>query len=157
MRASSTPLFRRSDGQAFAPGDVTRVVRSVAARAGDRNASKFGGRALRIGGATDLHAAGVHKTTIQLLGRWSSDIYRVYTRVCANRVRAQGIAPHAQRRRADARGAPPGLRAVAKPPAHRYDSSSNTWEPAENMPRVLVQGFDATHPEAIRTFPQSGE
>ena len=85
-RASSTPLFRRSDGQAFAPGDVTRVVRSVAARAGDRNASKFGGRALRIGGATDLHAAGVHKTTIQLLGRWSSDIYRIYTRVCANRV-----------------------------------------------------------------------
>ena len=36
----------------------------------------------------DLHAAGVHvpSATIQLLGRWGSDVYRVYTRVNVPRV-----------------------------------------------------------------------
>ena len=49
-------------------------------------ASGFSGRSLRVGGATDLHAMGVPATTIQLMGRWSSDVYRVYTRVCLNQV-----------------------------------------------------------------------
>ena len=56
-------------------------MRRVAVALGD-GASGFGGRSLRIGGATDLHALGVPATTIQLMGRWSSDVYRVYTRVC---------------------------------------------------------------------------
>ena len=37
---------------------------------------------MRIGGATDLLALGVPAMMIQLIGRWSSDIYRIYTRVC---------------------------------------------------------------------------
>jgi len=46
----------------------------------------FSGHSLRIGGATDLFALGVTPMTIQLLGLWSSDIYRIYTRICGDTV-----------------------------------------------------------------------
>ena len=49
---------------------------------------------MRIGGATDLQAIGVPATTIQLMGRWASDVYRVYTRVCLNQVIAASRRMH---------------------------------------------------------------
>ena len=36
---------------------------------------------MRVGGATDLAAAGVAPDTIRQLGRWDSSTYRAYTRV----------------------------------------------------------------------------
>ena len=35
----------------------------------------------RIGGASTAHAAGIPDSTIQALGRWSSDAYRIYLRI----------------------------------------------------------------------------
>ena len=74
-------LFRKADGAPFSPADISRLVRRAAVAAG-AGASGFSGRSLRVGGATDLHAMGVPATTIQLMGRWSSDVYRV----CLNQV-----------------------------------------------------------------------
>ena len=44
---------------------------------------------------SDLHAVGVPATTIQLMGRWSSDVYRVYTRVCFNQILRASRGMHA--------------------------------------------------------------
>ena len=92
--ARSTPLFRRPDGRHFSPTDVSNLVKRIALAAGE-SASGFGGRALRVGGATDLHALGVPATTIQLMGRWSSDVYRVYTRVCLGQLLRASRGMHA--------------------------------------------------------------
>lgn len=75
-------LLRRADPQRtpFTKEDVTAAVRAIAAAANETNILQFSGRSLRIGGATDLHAAGVDPLTIQLAGRWAGDAYRAYTR-----------------------------------------------------------------------------
>jgi hypothetical protein len=41
---------------------------------------------MRIGGATELHAMGANQLAIMLLGRWSSDVSRLYTRVSRDQV-----------------------------------------------------------------------
>ena len=42
----------------------------------------FSTHSLRIGGATSLFAAGATETVIRTMGRWSSDIHRLYVRAC---------------------------------------------------------------------------
>ena len=84
--AASTPLFRHSSGRAFSPAAISTAVRHVAAAAGETDLHLFGGRSLRIGGATDLLSLTVPATLIQLWGRWSSDIWRVYSRVAESHV-----------------------------------------------------------------------
>ena len=37
---------------------------------------------MRIGGATALFAAGANETVIRTMGRWSSDMHRLYVRAC---------------------------------------------------------------------------
>ena len=44
--------------------------------------SQFGTHSLRIGGATALFAAGANETVIRTMGRWSSDLHRLYVRAC---------------------------------------------------------------------------
>ena len=44
--------------------------------------SEFGTHSFRIGGATALFAAGANDTIIRTMGRWSSDIHRLYVRAC---------------------------------------------------------------------------
>ena len=41
----------------------------------------FGAHSLRIGGATAAAAAGVEPAVIRVCGRWSSDIFEIYTRL----------------------------------------------------------------------------
>ena len=45
-------------------------------------ASEFGTHSLRIGGATALFAQGATELVIRTMGRWSSDIHRLYVRAC---------------------------------------------------------------------------
>jgi hypothetical protein len=40
----------------------------------------FAGHSLRSGGATSLAEAGVNPSTIQAIGRWSSDTFQIYIR-----------------------------------------------------------------------------
>ena len=46
------------------------------------NPNEFGTHSYRITGATALFAAGATETVIRTLGRWSSDLYRLYVRAC---------------------------------------------------------------------------
>ena len=43
--------------------------------------SRIAGHSMRIGGATQLMAAGFGGTIIKLMGRWSSDCYMRYLRL----------------------------------------------------------------------------
>ena len=45
-------------------------------------AEGYSTHSLRIGGATALFAAGATETVIRTMGRWSSDIHRLYVRAC---------------------------------------------------------------------------
>lgn len=49
------------------------------------NPAQFGTHSLRIGGATALFACGADETVIRTMGRWSSDIHRLYVRACFER------------------------------------------------------------------------
>ena len=40
---------------------------------------------LRIGGATAMHKAGASTAVIQTLGRWASDVFKIYTRYHAQK------------------------------------------------------------------------
>ena len=44
--------------------------------------SEYGTHSMRIGGATALFAQGASDTIIRTMGRWSSDIHRLYVRAC---------------------------------------------------------------------------
>ena len=96
--ASSTPLFRDARRHAPSNATLTQWVQGVANAAGEGVDTRFfAGRSLRVGGATELHAAGANELTIALLGRWSSDCARLYTRASQGQVlslsRAMGSAP----------------------------------------------------------------
>ena len=76
------PLFREPDSNAPISYDtLLNLVKTLASYCGDEPTS-FGAHSLRIGGATALFAAGATQTIIRTMGRWSSDIYRLYVRAC---------------------------------------------------------------------------
>ena len=77
-----TPLFRDPvSGQALRQAHVMLAIRRCMARIGE-DPAHFGTHSLRIGGATALFAAGADATVIRTMGRWSSDLYRLYVRAC---------------------------------------------------------------------------
>ena len=78
--ASNGPLFCHANGTSITVAQVRDKVKEVAAAAG-RDPTLYGAHSLRIGGATAALAAGVAPSLIRLLGRWSSDIYEIYTRM----------------------------------------------------------------------------
>ena len=77
---ASTPLFRETDGRAPTTARVRAVVRGLMAAVGE-TPMRFGAHSLRIGGATAALAAGVPAGFIRAMGRWSSEIYEIYTRL----------------------------------------------------------------------------
>jgi len=75
---SDQPLFMWS-GQPLTSRRVTGLVKQVAEAAGC-DPTSLSSHSLRIGGATAALAAGVPVAAIQAMGRWDSEIYRVYCR-----------------------------------------------------------------------------
>ena len=85
---SRTPLFREN-GRAVSGITLTQWVQGIVVAAGEGSDGRlFSARSMRVGGATELHAAGANELTIQLLGRWSSDCARLYTRASQGQVLA---------------------------------------------------------------------
>lgn len=83
------PLFPDQYGNSPSVPTLTKWVQQVAAQAGEtENLKLFTARSMRIGGATELHAVGANELTITLLGRWSSDCARLYTRASQGQVLA---------------------------------------------------------------------
>ena len=84
---STTPLFRDARGNQCSVPTLTSWVQTVVEAAGEGPDSRlFTARSMRIGGATEMHAVGANELTISLLGRWSSDCARLYTRASQGQV-----------------------------------------------------------------------
>ena len=80
--AATTPLFRDPDtnkplSYEFVLGITKRLMEAIG-----EDPSQFGTHSYRIGGATALYAAGANETVIRTMGRWSSDLHRLYVRAC---------------------------------------------------------------------------
>ena len=83
--AAKTPLFRRPGTyEPLRTSEVLAITRQLMKAVGE-NPADFGTHSYRIGGATALFAAGADETVIRTMGRWSSDIYRLYVRACFER------------------------------------------------------------------------
>lgn len=74
------PLFRLRDGPPLKQDTLRRRLRELLASCGVPDARRIGLHALRAGGATALHAAGMSDDSIRRRGRWRSDCYRRYLR-----------------------------------------------------------------------------
>ena len=80
--ADSTPLFRDpSNNQPLSYEKVASITDTLMRAIGE-DPSQFGTHSYRIGGATALFAAGANETVIRTMGRWSSDLHRLYVRAC---------------------------------------------------------------------------
>ena len=77
--ADDSPLFCVG-GRPLVVADVNRLVKLVA-RAAGVDPAPFSSHSLRIGGATAALAAGMSPLTIRIMGRWDSDVYRVYCKL----------------------------------------------------------------------------
>ena len=79
---ANSPLFRDpSSGRALRTDEIHFWTKRIAAHMGE-DPDEFGTHSFRITGATALFAAGATETVIRTLGRWSSDLYRLYVRAC---------------------------------------------------------------------------
>ena len=81
-RSDTTPLFR--DPRTNAPlrySTINDKVKELMVAAGE-SPEGFSTHGLRIGGATALFAQGANETVIRTMGRWSSDLHRLYVRAC---------------------------------------------------------------------------
>lgn len=80
---ASTPLFRKTARGArvsITVDDVRDEVKMLMHGIG-QDPARFGAHSLRIGGATSAAAAGIDPAVIRCCGRWSSDVYEIYTRL----------------------------------------------------------------------------
>ena len=81
-----TPLFRDSrHPDPFQPLLYKQLLAAVKAlaTAASLEPQNYGTHSLRIGGASALLAAGAPENVIQAMGRWSTDIHRLYSRANA--------------------------------------------------------------------------
>ena len=83
--AARTPMFRTGraehERKPLRSQQVLGWTRTLMRSIGEQP-EHFGTHSYRIGGATALFAAGADTTVIRTMGRWSSDIYRLYVRAC---------------------------------------------------------------------------
>ena len=82
------PLFRDpKTNKPISYDTMLSLTKSIYVEAG-LNPANAGTHILRISGATALFAAGGSDTIIRTMGRWSSDLYRLYVRACFEQCRA---------------------------------------------------------------------
>jgi hypothetical protein len=74
---STSPLFLTETGIKLNKKDITQAMASWFKNS-QRPGAQFKGHSLRRGGATNLFNAQVSADTIQRLGRWKTDAYKVY-------------------------------------------------------------------------------
>ena len=74
------PLFLNQNGTPFTQQMLVSSLRNTLTLAGI-DCTHYSGHSFRIGAATTASAKGVPESTIQALGRWSSDCYKRYIRL----------------------------------------------------------------------------
>eukprot|EP00644_Phytophthora_capsici_P018612 jgi/Phyca11/132866/e_gw1.247.7.1 len=70
---------------AISTEDVSNIIKAAASRIG-KDPRRFSSHSLRSGGATHMYRTGTDALTIQFHGRWVSDAYKTYTRLCKESV-----------------------------------------------------------------------
>ncbi|POM78809.1 LOW QUALITY PROTEIN: Hypothetical protein PHPALM_3620 [Phytophthora palmivora] len=65
--------------------DVSDVIKRAAAKSG-KDLREFSSQSLRAGGATHMYRSGTDALTIQIHGRWVSDAFKTYARLCKESV-----------------------------------------------------------------------
>lgn len=89
---AAAPLFRDpKTNRPLSYEYVLGITRQLAIAIGE-NPDQYGTHSFRIAGATALFNAGASDTVVRMMGRWSSDIYRVYLRACKEQCRAWSLA-----------------------------------------------------------------
>jgi site-specific recombinase XerD len=80
-------VFLNESGQAdcVSARSLSKCIRGAASSLG-LNSAEFSAHSLRAGGATHMYRAGVDALTIQFHGRWVSDTFKQYTRLCKESV-----------------------------------------------------------------------
>ena len=81
-RAGTTPLFRDPETDKPLRYEQIAAITSQLMTAIGEDPAQFGTHSYRIGGATALFASGANETIIRTMGRWSSDLHRLYVRAC---------------------------------------------------------------------------
>jgi hypothetical protein len=71
------PIFAHSNGSPLQRRPLVDIARALLAQLG-HNPDAYSGHSFRKGGASSLAAAGVAPYTIQAMGRWASDCYKLY-------------------------------------------------------------------------------
>lgn len=94
--AATTPLFRDpANNKPLSYDRIHNMTRKLMHEIGE-DPEQFGTHSYRIGGATAIFAAGGSDTIIRTMGRWSSDLYRLYVRAsfesCVDWTRRAGSA-----------------------------------------------------------------
>lgn len=80
--SDSAPLFRDpATNEPLSYSLMLEWTKLLMAAIGE-NPDEFGTHSFRIGGATAIFAAGGSDMVIRTMGRWSSDIHRLYVRAC---------------------------------------------------------------------------
>ncbi|KAF4316065.1 hypothetical protein G195_010439, partial [Phytophthora kernoviae 00238/432] len=69
----------------IATADVSDAIKRAAIKTG-KDPRHFGSHSLRTGGATHMYRSGTDALTIQFHGRWMSDAFKTYTRLCKESV-----------------------------------------------------------------------
>ena len=77
---ATTPLFRGATKCALTVRQVRAMIKALMASVGC-DPDRFGAHSLRIGGATAALAANIDPSVIRAMGRWSSEVYEIYTRM----------------------------------------------------------------------------
>jgi hypothetical protein len=77
-----TPLFRDPTTNRPLTYETVLEWTQVLMAAVGEDPALFGTHSYRIGGATAIFAAGGNETVIRTMGRWSSDIHRLYVHTC---------------------------------------------------------------------------
>lgn len=84
---AASPLFRDpATNKPLSYEFMLSMTRQLAMAVGE-NPELYGTHSYRIAGATALFNAGASDTVVRMMGRWSSDIYRIYLRACKEQCR----------------------------------------------------------------------
>ena len=80
--AAGTPLFRDPEtNKPISYATINSLIKQCMELV-EGSSVGYSSHSMRIGGATALFAAGATETVIRTMGRWSSDIHRLYVRAC---------------------------------------------------------------------------
>ena len=79
VMTDESPLFCLKNGTPLSKWDISTILKTLTKKC-NLDPQKYKGQSFRIGGATSYARRGFPSSIIQIMGRWKSDCYKIYTR-----------------------------------------------------------------------------